>query len=189
MAVRRQIRKETVPAGRPERKGLRRPGETAPPRSSDGDPGSGPVAPGAHYDQELTRRAAWLRDQRRGLPPVDRDDPALSQPPVTLYATRGEESQRAFALLEQAGIRFRVVPAPRRRHPSVEWGDGVQATGLEGIADLVARLDEMKGATFDELARTMPYLLEQPDAALKTFMEEVRARQLEEARTVMASLQ
>jgi hypothetical protein len=108
---------------------------------------------------------------------------------VTLYATRGEESQRAFALLEQAGIRFRVVPAPRRRHPSAQWGDGVQATGLEGIAELAARLDEMKRATFDELARTLPYLVGQPDAAVRAFMEETRARQLEEARTVMAGLQ
>lgn len=111
----------------------------------------------------------------------------LSQPDITLYANRSEQSQQVFEMLEETHLGFRVVASPRRKVPSTEWG-GIRFRGLEGAQHLVRMLEAFESTFITEAKKTMPNRFKNVESKRDRPMDEKTSRQIDEARTVMSKL-
>lgn len=110
---------------------------------------------------------------------------SLDRLSVMLYVNKSSESWEAFQVLEEAKIPFGVAPSPTNSL-FVDWDDLV-LDGLVGVQDLAAVQQFMKEAVWREAHRTMPFLISDPE--VKRFQEDLRIRQLEEARTALSKIQ
>ncbi|GEM_PF-4027068 len=92
-------------------------------------------------------------------------------PEVTLFADDSPPSLEARRLLDDAGVRFRTLPATGPSIPAVVFG-GVEFDRLSGVQELIQGLAAFDTALFGGLRQTLPRRL---GARMKP-LEPVRGR-------------
>lgn len=129
-----------------------------------------------------------LRDRAVGDGILSEDEAiALLEPEVTLLVNEREESQVAFAALEQAHISFRVVPSFNSQRPHALWGD-TTFDGIEEIRALAETLQEIDDQLESSIEKQEQTLFAKRDSRLSQWMEDVYFQRLEDAREVMARI-
>jgi hypothetical protein len=110
-------------------------------------------------------------------------------PRVLLYIDDSQESERAFRILEDARIPFRVEPSHRTPLPAAEWG-GLQFEGLSSVHTLVSTLMEMVSAFEAELRKTMPsFYTRSVDPATAREIDEQWGQEVAESRAILRRVQ
>lgn len=120
-------------------------------------------------------RDNWLSDFQAEL---------LSEVDVIVHLDRSDVSYRAFEILRDAGIDFRVVLSSSSDVPYAEWGD-VRYEGLDGIEWLAGLLVGLERVAVESVREVMPGILESGDQRLKDWMKQIHARHLEDAQAAL----
>jgi hypothetical protein len=108
--------------------------------------------------------------------------------PITLYADASEQSQQAFNALEKAGLRFRVLPASEYPAPYATWEDDMVFEGLTNVQSFADALHHFDSEVKSSLGKWKSAAIRNPNQELIDWMEELRQRQLGQARAELARM-
>jgi hypothetical protein len=109
----------------------------------------------------------------------------LAEPNVVLFADASAESQRAFCLLEQGGVRFRVERSEGSA-PRAEFG-GMMFDGAEEIGRLIEALIKT-GDSIVANARRLPEVAGSADEEFGAEMQRAIQARLDQARSAMDTI-